>query len=169
MISIIFDLDQTLLDTSSAEEYRTARRWALAYAEIPNFKSYEGFSEVFAYLEENSINCCIVTNSPGSYCDKVTAHWNIKCSFHICYHDTKKRKPHPDPYLLALNKFDVQPEEVLAVGDRDIDITAAHAAGIKSVACLWGANDKKSLLATNPTYIAKYPKELLGIIKQLNS
>lgn len=168
MISIIFDLDQTLLDTSPAEAYRNAGKWALAYATIPNFKSYEGLSEVFVYIEEKGINCCIVTNSPSSYCNKVTAHWSIKCDFHICYHDTKKRKPHPDPYLLAIDKFNTPPEKVLAVGDRDIDITAAHAAGIESVACLWGAYDKKLLLAANPTYTAKTPKDLLEIIKGLN-
>jgi len=169
MISIIFDLDQTLLDTSPAEVHRNARKWPLAYAAIPNFKSYEGISEVFTYINEKGVNSCIVTNSPSSYCKKVIAHWNIKCDFHICYHDTKERKPHPAPYILALSKFDTTPEKVLAVGDRDIDIIPAHAAGIKSLACLWGANDAKSLLATNPTYVAKTPKDLLDVIILLNS
>jgi len=168
MISIIFDLDQTLLDTSLAEPHRSPGKWASAYAEIPNFRPYEGITKVFEYIKEKAITCCIVTNSPSDYCSKVTSYWNIKCDFHICYHDTKKRKPYPDPYLLAINRFDKQPDNILAVGDRDIDITASHAAGIKSVACLWGASNYKSLLAANPTYIAKTPMELLEIISRLN-
>jgi len=165
MISIIFDLDQTLLDTSLAEMHRNRGKWDSVYAQIPNFTYYAGLEEVFAYIEQKAIKCCIVTNSPSNYCTKVTTHWNIKCDFHICYHDTKRRKPYPDPYLLAINKFDNRAENILAVGDRNIDITAAHAAGIKSVACLWGTERHEQVLAENPTYVAKTPNDLLEIIK----
>jgi HAD superfamily hydrolase (TIGR01549 family) len=169
MIFIIFDLDQTLLDTSAAEVYRNSKRWALAYSEIPNFKPYDGFESVFKYIEENSISSCIVTNSPSTYCYKVTKYWDINCKFHICFHDTKKRKPDPEPYLLAIKTFNTSLNKVLAIGDRDIDIIAAHAAGIKSVACLWGTHDKTSLIQANPTFTAISPLDLLVIIKELNA
>ncbi len=169
MTSIIFDLDQTLLDTSLAEVHRNSRRWQSAYDEIPNFKTYMGMDEIFEHINEKGMKSCIVTNSPSSYCSKVVSHWKIVCDFHICFHDTKNRKPHADPYLLAIERFSEAPEKVLAVGDRDIDIIAAHAAGIKSVACLWGANETASLLAADPTYTAKTPHELLEIIKTFDN
>ncbi|TDG35774.1 HAD family hydrolase [Pedobacter changchengzhani] len=168
-MAIIFDLDQTLVDSSSAEQHRTNRSWATVYSLIPGFKYYEGFAKIFEFIKEKKIPTCIVTNSPSTYCTKVAKHHNIVCDFHICYHDTKKRKPDPEPILLAISKFDSEPNKTLSVGDRDIDIIASNKAGAKTVACLWGATDKESLLAANPHYVARTPNDLLEIIKKFYS
>jgi HAD superfamily hydrolase (TIGR01662 family) len=164
-MGIIFDLDQTLVDSSLAEPYR-GKNWQLAYNEIPNFTYYIGISEIFEYLKVNKIKSCIVTNSISNYCTKVTQHWEIQCDFQICYHDTKLRKPHPEPINRAIEKLDCDLEKILSVGDRDIDIIASHAAGVKSVACLWGSNDQQTLLNANPTFVAATPAELLLIIQE---
>lgn len=163
-MGVIFDLDQTLIDSSLAEPYR-GKNWQLAYNEIPNFTYYSGIAEIINFLKSNNIPSCIVTSSTSYYCTKVTQHWGITCDFHICYHDTKYRKPHPEPIIKAIKKFDCAIEKILSVGDRDIDIQASHAAGVKSVACLWGTSDQQALLNAKPTFVAASPAELLSIIE----
>jgi beta-phosphoglucomutase family hydrolase len=47
--------------------------------------------------------------------------------------DTKRGKPHPDPFLLAARQLGVQPEKCLVFEDGDLGIKAAEAAGMKWV------------------------------------
>ena len=42
------------------------------------------------------------------------------------------RKPDPTTFLYLLNEYNLVKNEVMAVGDRDLDIQAAKNAGIKS-------------------------------------
>lgn len=49
-----------------------------------------------------------------------------------------ERKPSPLPVLRMLEKFSVNPEEALMVGDSMYDIQAARAAGAKTVAAAYG-------------------------------
>jgi phosphoglycolate phosphatase len=48
------------------------------------------------------------------------------------------RKPAPEPLWLAASQLGVPPEACLYVGDDARDIEAAKAAGMPSVAALWG-------------------------------
>jgi phosphoglycolate phosphatase-like HAD superfamily hydrolase len=56
------------------------------------------------------------------------------------------------------------PGNALSFGDRDIDIIASAAAGVKSVACLWGSEDPESLKKANPNYIIHHPDEIIPLI-----
>lgn len=169
-MSIIFDLDQTLVNSSSAASLRDRRAWPLVYEEIKKFTLYEGIKETLEFLEQASIPYCIVTASPSTYCLRVCFHWGINSTYTVCYHDTVKRKPHPDPILMAIRKMKaISADQVISFGDRDIDIMASNAAGVVSVACLWGADDKTSLRNSNPKYIIESPFEMIPLIKRLKS
>ncbi|OQP57841.1 HAD family hydrolase [Niastella populi] len=165
-MGVVFDLDQTLIDSSIAESHRTNRNWSDVYQLIPQFSLYPGIIEAIAYLEAHTVPFCIVTSSPGTYCDRVIAHWNINCNQKVCYHDTARRKPHPDPIIKAISMMKATPESTLSLGDRNIDIQASHAAGVKSVACLWGAADPDSLIQLSPSFVAQQPDELIPLFKQ---
>ncbi|MCY0946033.1 HAD family hydrolase [Streptomyces antarcticus] len=55
----------------------------------------------------------------------------------VCFEDAAP-KPAPDGLLLALRQLDVAPKDAVFVGDTDIDIHAARAAGIRAVGAGWG-------------------------------
>lgn len=168
-MGIIFDLDQTLIDSSIAENYRKSRNWKSVYSTIPEFSVYEGIMEAIDYIKEKQIPICIVTSSPSVYCTKVLNHWGIPYSSMVCYHDTTKRKPYPDPILLAIKKLNIQPDSIISFGDRDIDIIASKEAGVKSAACLWGSVENDSLIDTKPDYILNHPNEIVTTItKEFN-
>jgi len=52
-----------------------------------------------------------------------------------------EKKPSPAPILNVLSRFDMRPEEALIIGDSIYDIEAGRAAGVKTVAALYGYGD----------------------------
>lgn len=58
-----------------------------------------------------------------------------------------KRKAH-------FSRLAVSKEDVISAGDSYEDIIASRRAGVLSIACLWGANDKERLLKAEPDYLA---------------
>lgn len=71
-----------------------------------------------------------------------------------------KRKPEPDGFLYIMGKHCLNSGQSLAVGDRELDILAAHNAGIK--ACL--LNDEIIKSSINADYKINSLKDLYGII-----
>jgi phosphoglycolate phosphatase len=52
--------------------------------------------------------------------------------------DTPARKPSPKPLLKAMNELDLAENEVVYIGDQEIDIIAAKRAGCYSALAKWG-------------------------------
>lgn len=165
-MGVIFDLDQTLIDTSIADRHRKTGQWHQVYGLIPKFTLYPGVLESITYLHQQQIPMCVVTSSPSTYCSKVLLHWQIPIVHKICFHDTTHRKPHPEPIHKALALLGSQPARTLSFGDRDIDIQASNSANVISVACLWGTIDHHALTQAQPGYILTAPSDILPFLRQ---
>lgn len=152
MKGVIIDLDQTLIDSSVAEIYRGRREWSTVYSLIPKFQIYEGIYDLLSGLKASKIKIAVVTTSHSIYADKVLRYFNISYNCKVCYHDCKLKKPHPDQYLAAMEGLALKKTECIALGDRDIDIQAAHNAHILSGACYWGSSDPISLRNSSPSF-----------------
>ncbi|WP_137597261.1 HAD family hydrolase [Paucilactobacillus kaifaensis] len=76
--------------------------------------------------------------------------------------DTIKHKPDPEPILAGLDKVDATPEESMYIGDTIFDMTAAHEAGIKFGAALWGTTQKNQLNGAD--FLLTSPSDLLKLI-----
>lgn len=155
---IIFDLDMTLVDTSIAEEYRSRRDWNAVYSLIPTMEAYEemvALARMFSGMREY---IAVVTNSPRSYAEKVLRYFEVPHDVIVGYWEVARRKPHVEPYLKASAGVEIaNPSSVFVFGDRAEDITPARSLGYISCACLWGAVDKKGLVAAGPTFIFESP------------
>jgi HAD superfamily hydrolase (TIGR01509 family) len=161
---IIFDLDQTLVDTSIALVLRKQKNWQLVYSLIPQFKFYDGIPEVFEFIRKSRLRTCIVTTGQRKYAQNVVSHFNIPCEFIIDYSSTARIKPFPDPMLKALEKFMLNKKEVISFGDRAIDIESSNLAGIYSVACMWGTSERELLIKSKPARIIENPQDILKCI-----
>ncbi|MED1747180.1 HAD family hydrolase [Brevibacillus borstelensis] len=165
-MAIIFDLDQTLIESHSAKLHRRDRNWDVVYSMIPKLLPYEGIPELLQELSAKSIPFGIVTSSPASYCNRIVKHWGWKVHFTVCYHDTQRRKPHPDPINLGVTKLGVPKESVVSIGDDPKDILAARSAGVTSVGVLWGAKDPQGLIKTSPDYLFNTTEEMVNFLKR---
>lgn len=134
MIGVIFDLDQTIIDSSIAYECRRNRNWQQVYALIPKMKPYEKVVELIKVLISNRIEVAVVTSSPRSYCEKILNYLGISNVITVCYHDTDKHKPDPEPYLKAISKMKTRENKlVYVVGDEENDIIAAKAIRVEGI------------------------------------
>lgn len=163
---VIFDLDQTLVDTSLAETKRKSGDWSEVYDLIPHFQPYEDMVEILTELKKKGLKICVVTSSPSVYCDKVLSHFNMPCDCKVCYHDTEKHKPEPEPFSKALDLMGLSAEEVVAFGDSENDVIGASRAGITSVACTWGLADERMLasLERNADIVLQNSAEIMKCI-----
>lgn len=167
-MSVIFDLDMTLVDSSAAESYRAARNWTRVYGEISAFPIYDGIKDMIAGLERAGVEYGIVTSSPYTYCYKVLKHLGIEIerSRIVAYHDTERRKPHPDPFSKLIQRLRVPASDVIAIGDHPNDIIGARTAGAIDVAALWGCGDLAGMKQLRPTHSFASVAELHSYLQE---
>ena len=78
--------------------------------------------------------------------------------------DTQLHKPHPAPLLECLRRMDLEPSQVLYVGDTPSDGQAAQAAGMDFGYAKWNGLDQGSV--DHPTYVLHAPGDLLPILEK---
>ncbi|HKA20491.1 MAG TPA: HAD-IA family hydrolase [Blastocatellia bacterium] len=77
--------------------------------------------------------------------------------------DTERHKPNPEPILAALKNLSRPSNTAAYVGDSPHDIAAARAAGVLSVAALWGPASRTALERENPDLVAESIGDLLEV------
>ncbi len=164
---VLFDLDQTLIASRSADGLRKARRWKEVYRLIPEMAPYAGIPELLNRLRQNGLVVGIVTSTPKSYCTRVLTHWRWDVDETVCYHDTREHKPHPAPIHECLKRLQSSPPAAIYVGDSVADIEASRRANVVSVAALWDSDEPELVREASPDYICETVDDLEAILLQL--
>jgi HAD superfamily hydrolase (TIGR01509 family) len=68
----------------------------------------------------------------------------------VCAEDTVKRKPHPDPLLLALERMRLAPGQAVYIGDSPEDVQMARTAGVRAVGIPGAFPNREALAAARP-------------------
>jgi HAD superfamily hydrolase (TIGR01662 family) len=151
-MAVLFDLDQTLIDSRPLIPLRQTRQRAATDAKIAQLLPYPGIPELLGWLQGRQIPVAIVTSSRRPVCDRILQAQNWSIPVVVCRHDVPVGKPHPAGILKALQQLGVTADRAVMVGDAAADIQAARAAGVYAIAALWGAIDPDQVLATDPDY-----------------
>jgi pyrophosphatase PpaX len=80
-----------------------------------------------------------------------------------------RHKPDPEPVLLALARLGRAADEALFLGDSPVDLQAGHAAGVMTVAALWGAASREALVALHPAHLLDDIAELPALVARVAS
>ncbi len=82
----------------------------------------------------------IVTTKTGLYSKELMEHFGLMRYFGclIGREDVINPKPHPEPIFKAMHKLTAHPEHTWMIGDTCLDMEAANAAGIASIALKCG-------------------------------
>jgi 2-phosphoglycolate phosphatase len=101
---------------------------------------FDGMAEVLDRLASLDIPWGIVTNKPGWLTEPLIEAMNLPHPPRsVVSGDTlPRRKPHPDPLLLAASQIGVEARQCAYAGDARRDIEAGHAAGMFTVGVTWG-------------------------------
>lgn len=78
--------------------------------------------------------------------------------------DTRERKPHPAPILLALARTGADPADTVYVGDGPQDVLAARAAGMACIALTYGFYPREDLLPCAPAAVVDDPRNLPAVL-----
>ncbi len=166
-MGFIFDLDQTIIDSSIAFEERKSRNWNAVYALIPQMKPFKKIVYLIKELVNLGEEVAIVTSSPKPYCNRVLNFLGITGVITVCYHDTVKHKPDTEPMLLAKSMMRNKAQNIIAIGDEENDIIAAQNAKMYGVLGYWGNHYSFYNNTTQPDLYCRDEDSLLFFIYSL--
>ncbi len=101
---------------------------------------FDGIDTMLQALEQAGTTWGIVTNKPEYLARLILPQqgWQQRCAVLIGGDTLAERKPHPLPLQVAAQQINTAVAACVYVGDDERDILAARAAGMPSVAALWG-------------------------------
>lgn len=101
---------------------------------------FEGVAAMLDALDAAGTVWGIVTNKPEYLARDILPQqgWQQRCAVLVGGDSLAQKKPHPLPLLHAAGVIGIAPAHCVYVGDDERDIQAAQAAGMPSVAALWG-------------------------------
>lgn len=125
-----FKLDPDLLAAKFTESYRTV--------DPANQPPYSGARGVCAWIHEHGGRNMIITHRRLCSAQRLLETHEMSAYFDDIFSVEQgyPRKPDPAMLLAAKEKYKLNPDETLLVGDRELDIQAGLAAGVRT--CLFG-------------------------------
>ncbi|MGH7669320.1 MAG: HAD family hydrolase, partial [Gemmatimonadaceae bacterium] len=76
-------------------------------------------------------------------------------------------KPDPEPVRIALDRLNTPANQALFVGDSVHDMYAGNAAGVTTVAALWGPFTREDLAPSTPRYHLDRVRDLPALVSRL--
>jgi len=129
-----------------------------------------GVKDLLDHAFEQGVTVCLVTSTERRVAqvglEIVGLHQRIMNR--VCYEDVERRKPAPDPYLLAARRLSIPPQRCLALEDSANGATSAATAGALTVG-LVGLTSAKELLAAGAKRCVHSLAELIPLTAQPGS
>ena len=166
-----------LIKTTLSERYspelaeKTKRLFRDYYADhcLDCTKAYPGMGDLLQRLCEEGVTTAVISNKPDRFVPEILNTLYPDHHFALMWGQQEgvPRKPAPDALFKAMELLNVSPDDVLYVGDSNVDVRFAHAAGVKVCGVEWGFRTKEELLSEGADYIAKDAEELYRVIKNV--
>lgn len=133
-------------------------------------KPYEGISELILSLRKRHIIVALLSNKPHQDTLDVLDHYFGLQNFDFPFGKREGIPPKPNPQgvELLLETMNLKREEVIYVGDSDIDMQTARNANLTKIGVSWGFRTKQELYQNGADYIIDKPNQIIDIIENLN-
>ena len=127
---------------------------------------YDGVPELLDTLSLKGIKLAILSNKADQLtqkiCLKLLKNWKFDAI--IGASERFPRKPDPASALFICEQMGVAPAQVCYLGDSDVDMKTAIAAGFYAVGAVWGFRTKEEVLENGAMQVIDNPIKLLSII-----
>ena len=132
---VVFDLDDTLVDTSSFKSLRDNGKWNELTKHIDNFNEIGDSKNVIDLLRKNEIIVIIMTTSRTDYAEEVLNKFNINYDELFGYSELKKyylkyTTSKTGAICKLKSEYDLSSNEILFVGDSYKDYKACEETNI---------------------------------------
>ncbi|UIF29705.1 HAD family hydrolase [Levilactobacillus brevis] len=155
---------ETLTD-SDLEVLFTVFRQQYQLAERTGMTPFAGMTATLATLRERGKRLFVVSSKHSEPLRRNLAQAGFTGTFvAVCGSDmVANYKPAPDGVLNLLDRFGLDPQVSVMIGDAKYDIQMGQRAGAATAGALWGAADPAALRAEHPTALLATPTELLNL------
>ena len=130
---------------------------------------YPGVEETLSTLKERGHPMGVVTSKGNTMMDRglrfIGADKYMRVA--IGFDSSHLHKPDPFPVLLAVGKLGYTPSESVFVGDSPHDVKAGNAAGVTTVAALWGPFTREQLEPYRPNYFLESITGLPALLERI--
>ena len=111
-------------------------------------KPYEGIMELLKELKARGIKTAVLSNKPHGQTVKVVKEvigdewidWAQGQQEHIA------RKPDPEAVYTIIDRYGINKEECIYVGDSEVDIKTGHNAKVTTIGVTWGFRSRNQLI-----------------------
>ncbi|GAB3587871.1 HAD family hydrolase [Calidifontibacter terrae] len=130
------------------------REWNLDHHDAL-IRPVEGITDLLHQLRNNGVQLGVVSSKRTDLVEQGLAAVGLDTAISVLagMDDTTSHKPDPAPLLHAATTLSARPEDCVYVGDADVDILAARAAGMASIGVTWGAGDPVVLRGLRPNAV----------------
>ncbi|WP_281867244.1 HAD family hydrolase [Flavobacterium sp. GSB-24] len=137
------------------------------YREVCTIKTkpYEGIVELLDNLASQNIKLAVFSNKADELTKKIAAEiFPNYFDAAVGLSTEALKKPNPFEALEISKKWNLKPEEILFVGDSDIDMQTAVNATIFPVGVSWGYRTEGELLASGAKVVIHNPSDLIQLL-----
>lgn len=126
---------------------------------------YDGIPQLLTALRKRGMKVAVLSNKIDSASQELIAYFFPgKADVVFGEHVGVPRKPDPTSCRMVMQQLDVQPEQVLYVGDSGTDMQTAKNAGLYAVGVTWGFRSREVLTENGADVLVDRPEQILQII-----
>ncbi len=128
---------------------------------------YPGIPELLDWLQDQGLALAVLSNKPQAFMQEIMNHFFSAWKFDPAYgaSDAFPRKPDPTGLSLVAEQLSVKPDEILFLGDTNVDMNTANNAGAVAVGVLWGFRDAQELTEAGAKLLLEDPMGLTNWLR----
>ncbi len=127
-------------------------------------RPYSGVPEMLDGLHARHVKLAVLSNKPHDFAQQCVGSllngWTFKAV--MGYNDDIPPKPSPKGALQIADKLNLPSSQIVYLGDSDIDMKTAIAAGMFPIGALWGFRSKEELLENGAKAVLQRPQDILA-------
>lgn len=164
------------IERSLPQEYRSReiiekglmiqkREYARSWHE--NTRPYDGIDELLHKLQQKGVYLAVLSNKDDIFTQQCMAFFFPDIAFDRIqgFTDDVPHKPDPKGALMVAEYLTCTPQDILLLGDSEVDIMTATAAGMVPVGALWGFRSEQELKVSGAACTLQHPLDLLDLIQ----
>lgn len=128
-------------------------------------KTYPGVMDMLKELKKNGYKIAVLSNKAQYAVTKLCdIYFNNLLDDAVGARENVAKKPSPDALYICAENNNINLNNVIYVGDSDVDVATANNAGVKGIAVTWGFRSRELLIKCGAENLADNTDELLQIL-----
>ena len=128
-------------------------------------KTYPGVMDMLKELKKNGYKIAVLSNKAQYAVTKLcNIYFNNLLDDAVGARENVAKKPSPDALYICAENNNINLNNVIYVGDSDVDVATANNAGVKGIAVTWGFRSRELLIKCGAENLADNTDELLQIL-----